>query len=162
MIKNNPSITGDPRVDDTRAQMEHRATWLYFLTEEAEKNGLKMDDFARQAIFNCGCFHKERFGSTEDFKDYCTRVFTKPLMKVFEQDVEITDEELVAKFHYCPLVNAWAKQTDDQEKIMHLCDVAMDGDRGIFSDEGYDFNIEGTIAQGCEYCTIRVKNTKGE
>ena len=160
MSNNIPSITDDVRVNDVRAQMEHRAAWLYWLTEEAAKKGLSADDFARQAIFNCGCFNKQKFGSADDFADYCNKVFFDALKPVFEQDVNINDEEMIVKFHYCPLVASWRKLTDDQEKIKHLCDIAMDGDRGIFSHEGYDFRIEGTIAEGCDVCTIHVLNTK--
>ena len=34
--------------------MEHRAFWLYLLTDEAEKRGLDPKDFASAAVTRCG------------------------------------------------------------------------------------------------------------
>lgn len=36
-------------------------------------------------------------------------------------------------FHHCPLVAGWQRVTDDEELIERYCDIAMEGDRGIFS-----------------------------
>ena len=43
---------------------------------------------------------------------------------------------------------AWQKQTDDPEHIKLLCDMAMDGDRGMFSDPSLEFHLDQTIAGG--------------
>lgn len=151
--------TDDNHITDFRSAIEHRATWMYLLIEEAKKNGLD-PEFARKAIFECGCFHKSNKPQTDDLKEYCDSVFTDIGRKAFEQVVEITDDEYRVDFHYCPLVSAWQKQTDNPEAIELLCDMAMDGDRGLFSNPNFEFHLDQTIAQGCEKCIVRVKKKK--
>ena len=41
------------------------------------------------------------------------------------------DGKLSVDFHYCPLVAAWKKLGATDEECAVLCDIAMDGDRGI-------------------------------
>ena len=65
-------------------------------------------------------------------------------------------------FHYCPLVAAWQKQTDDPGYIKLLCDMAMDGDRGMFSDPSLEFHLDQTIAGGCDSCIVRVTPKEGK
>ena len=44
----------DPELQDYRGQLEHRALWLLLLCREAEKHGLKWEDFACDAIAENG------------------------------------------------------------------------------------------------------------
>lgn len=44
----------NPLVVKIRELLEHRAFWLYLLTDEAEKRGLDPTDFASAAISRCG------------------------------------------------------------------------------------------------------------
>lgn len=78
--------------------------------------------------------------------------------KVFEMEiVENTKDKLYIDFHYCPLVSAWQKLGVEVEDIPLLCDIAMDGDRGICSKmDGYEFNLGKVIAQGDGICEIRI------
>ena len=39
-------------------------------------------------------------------------------------------------------------------------DIAMEGDRGIAEGAGLDFELEGTLAEGCKCCTLRYKTRK--
>lgn len=160
MIKNNPSDRGQ-NIEDLRNAIEHRATWFYYLIEEAQKRGLDID-FAREAIINCGCFHgKNKFTQTDDMKKFAAEFVTDNVKNIFEMDTQVTDEELKIEFHYCPLVAAWKKLTNDEEKIATLCDIAMDGDRGISSQfDAFEFHLGKTIAKGesiCEVCFKKVK-----
>lgn len=157
MIKNEPKTRDDKAVNEVRAQIEHRAQWLYFLLTEAEKNGVD-PEFAKKAIFNCGCLKKLSPEDLSHFREIYTSVF-EDMPPIFEQVAEVTDKELLLKMYYCPLVAGWKKVTDDEEEIKQLCDIAMYGDRGMFSTEGLQFNLESTIADGCECCTVRVVNT---
>jgi hypothetical protein len=76
-------------------------------------------------------------------------------------DVDVTDEELKIEFHYCPLVAAWKKLTNDEEKIATLCDIAMDGDRGIASEfDSFEFELGKTIAKGDKICEVCFRKTK--
>lgn len=160
MIKNTANIN-DKHTEDLRAAIEHRATWFYFLIEEAEKRGLDIQ-FARDAIRHCGCFHGEnKFPKTEDIKEFAAAFATDQVQKVFEMDVKTTEEELNVEFHYCPLVAAWKKLTDDETKISTLCDIAMDGDRGIISKyDKFSFELGDTIAKGDNTCQVSIKKIK--
>lgn len=160
MIKNVPSIS-EKHTDDLRQAFEHRATWFYFLIDEAEKRGIDTQ-FARDAIHKCGCFHGEnKFPKTDDIKEFAAAFATEQVKKVFEMDVKTTDEELNIEFHYCPLVAAWKKLTNDEVKISKLCDIAMDGDRGIISKfDKFTFELGNTIANGNETCQVLIKKNK--
>ena len=157
MITNKPTIK-DEKTDDLRSAFEHRATWFYYLIDEAVKNGLDMD-FARKAIFRCGCFHGENnLPRTNDIKTFTDAFATEKVKNIFEMDVKNTDKELSIDFHYCPLVEAWQKLTGNEEKIAHLCDIAMDGDRGIIEKyDEFEFELGKTIAKGDDVCQIRIR-----
>ena len=163
MITNNPTITNDAMVNNVRAAIEHRATWFELLIEAAMEKGLEID-FAKSAIFKCGCFHgNNKFPQTSSLKEF-TDAFADELgKKVFEMKTTMNPEETEFKieFGYCPLVAAWKKQTNDEEFIAKLCDIAMDGDRGIISTyPEFQFELGKTIAQGhscCEVCIRKVK-----
>jgi len=158
MIKNEASDKGK-HIGDLRAAFEHRATWFYLLIEEAKKQGLD-DNFARDAIRACGCFHGEnKFTKTDDLEAFAKEFANENVINIFEMEIlKSSAEELSIDFHYCPLVNAWQKLTGDEAKIDTLCDIAMDGDRGIadvFSD--FEFSLGKTIAKGDGVCEIRFK-----
>jgi|SRR5690554_666297 len=155
-IKNKAKID-EGHINDLRGAFEHRATWFYLLLDEARKKGLDCDDFARDAIFKCGCFHgNNKFSNTDDLKKFAGEFAGEMAKKVFEMDVvELTDHKFVVEFHYCPLVAAWLKMTDNEEEIAHLCDIAMDGDRGILSTfNKFKFDLQKTIASGGDVCRV--------
>lgn len=160
MITNNPSDRGQ-HIEDLRNAIEHRATWFYYLIEEAQKRGLELD-FAKDAIMNCGCFHgKNKYTQTDDLKVFAPEFITDNVKNIFEMDLDVTDEELNIEFHYCPLVSAWKKLTNDEEKIATLCDIAMDGDRGIATAfDAFEFELGKTIAKGDDICEVKFKKVK--
>lgn len=160
MITNNPSDRGQ-HITDLRNAIEHRATWFYYLVEAAQKRGLDID-FAREAIMNCGCFHGQtKYTQTDDLKVFAPEFITENVKNIFEMDVNVTDEELNIEFHYCPLVAAWKKLTNDEEKIATLCDIAMDGDRGIATAfDAFEFELGKTIAKGDCICEVKFKKVK--
>ncbi len=155
-ITNNPK-KHDEHTDHLRAAIEHRATWMYLLMDEARKKGLDWDDFARKAIFKCGQFHgNTKFTQTDDLRQLAGEFTVDTYKKVFDMEiVELTDERFIVEFNYCPLVNGWLKQTDNEEEIDTLCDIAMDGDRGVVDTfPAFDFDLQGTIAGGEKVCHL--------
>jgi len=57
-----------------------------------------------------------------------------PARMVFEMKIlACTDDQLDIDFHYCPLVAAWQSHGVTDEQIAKLCDISMQGDRGIAS-----------------------------
>ena len=157
MITNKPDIVGDKKTDDLRAAIEHRATWFYLMIEAAKKKGLDAS-FAREAVFNCGCFHGEnKYPRTDDIKTFSDAFANENVVRIFEMDVRTTDRALDIEFHYCPLVEAWKKLGVSDEDMPELCDIAMEGDRGIVSRYGaFDFKLGKTIAQGNRVCEISI------
>jgi hypothetical protein len=164
MIKNEAKIKED-HIRNIRGAFEHRATWFYFLLDEARKKGLDWDDFARKAIRRTGLFHGDRrFKKTEDLEEFARQFASDLGRQLFEMEVwEASADRFVVEFNYCPLVNAWLKLTDDEKEIAHLCDIAMDGDRGIISTfPGFNFELEQTIAAGGNVCRLVITKDKKE
>ncbi len=161
-------ITNEPKIDQDdingiRKALEHRATWFYLLLAEAKKNGLDWETIGRPAIRACGGIHGKRIvdncSDISDVRKFAEQFADETGQKVFEMETIKNDgDNLSLDFHYCPLVSAWKKLGCTDEEIVTLCDIAMDGDRGIISQcEGYCFELESTIAAGAPVCKIRIK-----
>ncbi len=94
----------------------------------------------------------------EDLREFAKVFADETTRKVFEMEFKETSEKaLHIDFHYCPLVAAWKKAGASNEDIALLCDIAMDGDRGIVSRfDGYSFELGDVIAKGEPICQIRI------
>ncbi|OHT16999.1 hypothetical protein TRFO_41377 [Tritrichomonas foetus] len=164
IVKNQPRYKNS-LLQAIRGTLEHRAMWLALLVEEAEKKGLKPEEYAGAAIKKCGCIQgKELVDKTKgktSLKGLKKNLFTIPAQFVFEMKIlESTDDNLSIDFHYCPLVAAWQKMGLSDEKIAQLCDIAMDGDRGIASQYGCKLNLGKVISKGEDICQIRFERTE--
>lgn len=74
---------------------------------------------------------------------------------------ELNEDEFIIEMNYCPLVSGWLKQTDNEEDIDHLCDIAMDGDRGIIDQfPSFHFDLQSTIAKGDSVCRVVISKKK--
>ncbi len=83
-INNIPKTKAEERIRDIRAAIEHRATWFYFLLDEAEKAGANWEKIGRNAIFRCGCFHGDnKFTPTSDLKAFADEFANENVKKVF-------------------------------------------------------------------------------
>lgn len=161
VIKNQPSkYLDDVTTTAVRGAIEHRATWFYLLLDEARKRGLQWDTFARDAVSRCGHFHgqkkiKENCADYEDMTKFLEVFIGQEQAKVLELEIlDKSQDHLLLDFHYCPLVAAWEKLGCSQEDMEMLCDIAMDGDRGIANEVGFDFKILKKIAEGHDTCRI--------
>ena len=159
IIKNEAKIK-NPLIVAVREQLEHRALWMYLLCDEANKKGLKAEEYAPAAIRRCGEYQgallKEKGGMGNSLKGLKKALFGFFAQKVFEMDIlRCDDDHLDIDFHYCPLVKAWQKQGCSDEEIALLCDHAMCGDRGIGSCFGCELDLPQTIAKGGDTCQIR-------
>lgn len=142
-----------------RGTLEHRATWLYLLLKEAEKKGIQWEEIGYPAIKVCGNMHGRELielGRTSSLKGLKKKLFTLPAQIVFDMKIlESTDQKLFIDFGYCPLVGAWQKIGCTDEEIARLCDIAMEGDRGIAESYGGKLELGETIANGFQKCQIR-------
>jgi hypothetical protein len=159
-IKNSPKYN-NKIIKAVRGTLEHRATWLYLLLDEAEKRGISTEDFAKAAIMRCGCFQGDQLiaeAGTNSLKGLKEKLFNLPARMVFEMKIlTCTDDQLDIDFHYCPLVAAWQSHGVAEEQIAKLCDIAMQGDRGIARSFGCELELGETIAKGYGKCEIRFK-----
>ena len=123
-VKNEPKYKNGI-LQAIRAQLEHRAFWLYLLCDEAKKRGLDPRDFASDAVKRCGLSQGAELvkkGRTDSLKGLRKTLFTKPAQLVFEMKIiESTDDKLSIDFHYCPLVKAWQNAGCSDEEIAMLC-----------------------------------------
>ncbi|GAA0179927.1 hypothetical protein SH2C18_27140 [Clostridium sediminicola] len=163
-IKNEAKINDEVLVNEVRAAIEHRATWMGLICDEAKKAGWDWEAIGRAAISRCGHFHGINFN--EKREDDSVPAFNKAFLtdlgkKLFEMEItNCSEDQLDVTFHYCALVNAWQKQGFDRETIKTFCDMAMDGDRGIAAENGLDFELGKTIANGDGVCTLCFKKQK--
>jgi len=159
-IKNIPKYN-NKIINAVRGLLEHRATWLYFLLDEIQKRGINPEDIAKSAVMRCGCFHGDQLiakAGTRSLKGLKKALFTWPARLIFEMKIRAcTDDRLDIDFYYCPLVAAWQSQGATDEQIAKLCDIAMQGDRGIAGSFGCELQLSETIANGHSKCEIRFK-----
>lgn len=158
----NKTTIDEPIINAIRSAIEHRATWFSLLLDEVKKDGPDMEKIGRAAVFKCGCFHGlqklENCIDAEDMREFLKVFADDTVQKVFEMEVvQNTEDQLSIDFHYCPLVAAWQKLGVSEEDLPLLCDIAMEGDRGIISEfPSYQFQLNGTIAEGDSVCRIRI------
>lgn len=158
-ITNTANITEEEKVNINRGAIEHRATWMGLIYKEALEAGADAEAICRRAIRTCGNIHGDGFHAMCENPDSCkdfAEVFLHELgRKTFEMEVqEPTDDAVHIDFHYCALVNAWQKLGFDNETCEKLCDIAMDGDRGIAESMGMTLDLTDTIAKGCAACKL--------
>jgi len=158
LIKNEAKIN-EEKININRAQIEHRATWMGLIFDEAVKAGVDAEGILRRAIRRCGNIHGEIFkaqcANPESCVDFRHAFLGDIGVKTFEmENIEASEDELKVEFNYCALVSAWKKLGFDDERIALLCDIAMDGDRGIAEAMGLKLNLTDTIAKGCSKCKL--------
>jgi hypothetical protein len=150
---------------EVRKAIEHRATWMYLLLKEARERGLEWDEFARPAIFQTGCLgglaRRERMSDPNSLVEFAAVFPGETSQNVFAMEFLVKDDDQYQiDFHYCPLVSAWEKLGASPEEIEQLCDIAMDGDRGMASQfPAFKFSLGKTIAAGDEVCQIRFEKS---
>ena len=90
-VVNEPRIK-NPLIKAIRELLEHRALWLYLLTDEAAKAGADPAAFAPAAVKRCGLFQGAELvakgGGTNSLKSLKKGLFGKPAQMVFEMDVK--------------------------------------------------------------------------
>ena len=162
-IKNMPGSADGNSVDEAaevnRAQIEHRATWMALIYDEMIKAGIDAEPIIRRAIKRCGHIHggniKKRCADPGNCEDFRKAFLSGLVIKTFDmRPINVDKNSLSVDFHYCALVNAWKKLGLDDKTCELLCDMAMDGDRGIAEAMGLEFDLGRTIAQGCPDCKL--------
>lgn len=87
--------------------------------------------------------------------EMCAFSFNELMKKVFIMDPVTSDENNAdAYLNYCPLVASWQKMDFSDEDIDLLCDMVMEGDRGVADANGFKLHLGSTIGSGCDKCNI--------
>ncbi|MBQ2657627.1 MAG: L-2-amino-thiazoline-4-carboxylic acid hydrolase [Erysipelotrichaceae bacterium] len=165
-IKNEAHVTDDALVNVRRAAIEHRGKWAAAIYKEAEAEGIDLAPIMRKAIHKVGVEAGEKEKKDFEGKDLnaetYARYFTgKAQSNTFEKKlVSANEDEAVVTLNYCALLKAWQKMGLSDEECALMCDIAMEGDRGIAEGLGLDFDLEGSLADGCECCTLHYKTRK--
>jgi len=159
-IKNKADYVENEKINAVRAAIQHRATWMGLMFLEMEAAGVDAEKITRAAVKKTGLMHGEMYkaksAKPEDVSSFKEVFLTEDGVNIFEMDINSYDEKHVdIDFNYCALVDAWMKLGIDDEKIALLCDIAMDGDRGIAEAMGYEFELTDTIAKSCETCKVK-------
>ena len=160
-IKNKPGPV-DRVAEVNRAQIEHRATWMGLIYDEMKKAGIDAEPIIRRAIKRTGHMHgediKKRCADPNDCVDFRKAFLSELVVHSFDmRPINAEKKSLNVDFHYCALVSAWQKLGFDDKTCDLLCDMAMDGDRGIAEVMGLDFKLGDTIAKGCESCQLHFR-----
>ena len=165
-VKHNEPKFTDPATMACRGAVEHRATWMALLYEQAKEQGADAEKMCREAIRKCGHIHGDNMykplcEDPDSAADFGRAFFSGQGAKNMEIDVlESSHDSLVAEFRQCPLVQAWEKLGYKGKELELLCDMAMDGDRNIAKAMGFDFHLGDTIADGCPTCQVRFSRKK--
>jgi hypothetical protein len=153
----------DTKTDETgevnRAQIEHRALWMALMYDEMVKAGVDAEGVMRKAIRRCGHIHgealKEKCKNPADCGELSKVFLSGLVVKTFDmRPIEAAKDSLNVDFHYCALVAAWQKLGLDDKTCALLCDIAMEGDRGIAEVMGLKLELPQTIAGGCPVCKL--------
>jgi hypothetical protein len=148
-----------------RAQIEHRATWMGLIYAEMVKAGIDAEPIIRRAIMRCGRIHGENIrkkcADPKNCEDFRQAFLSDLVIKTFTMEPIRADLDNVhVDFHYCALVTAWQKLGFDDKTCELLCDMAMDGDRGIAEVMGLTLDLNETIAKGCADCKLHFRKPK--
>ncbi len=152
----------EEKVTVNRAQIEHRATWMALIYDEMVKAGVEdAEGIVRRAIRRTGHFHGQRLLARRESLTDCS-AFQKEFLgeeetlvpQTFKMKLRADEDNCYADFHYCALLSAWKKLGFDDETCALLCDMAMDGDRGIAEEIGIRLELTDTLAKGCETCKL--------
>lgn len=165
-IKNEPRITNKADNNTLRSQMEQRAQWLSYILDEAEAKGVDIDDICRDAIYKVGCLRgadivknaKDK-GDLVEVSEYFRN---HPNYIAFEKEiVEATPDHLEIRHYHCPLVSGWQKAGKDEATISKLCEIAMRGDFGMFTNvKDAKLTLASTLADGDDCCTLILDRDK--
>ena len=164
MIQNTPN-TVDETVQVNRTQIEHRATWMALIYDEMQKAGIDAEPIIRKAIRRTGRIHGENLkakcadpSNCEDFeKAFLGGEHSIGPRTFHMKDIRADHDNVTVNFNYCALVNAWQKLGFDDKTIDLLCDMAMEGDRGIADAMGLTLDLGDTIAKGRAHCDLHFK-----
>ena len=161
MIRNIP-LVNDTLTREIRFENERRGMIYIQMVRHAEKYGLDREQYARAAVNRIGRDNARGFQTHYDYlPDFVLGFMNEGLISQFRPELmEMTDDEALVHFHYCPMLGGMTRMSDDASELELLCDCAMETDRGLTDQIGIDFELGGTIANGCDTCQLHFKKRR--
>lgn len=152
-------MINDTLSKEVRFENERRGMIYYQMVKYAEKHGLDKETYARASVNRIGRDNSRLYKeSYESLPDFVYGFMNEGLISQFRPElVHMTDEEALVEFHYCPMLGGFCQMTADKQEIELLCDCAMETDRGLTAQLGFDFTLGNTIANGCDTCQLLFK-----
>ncbi len=153
---------GEEIVEAVRGAIEFRATWMALIFDEMRKAGVDAEGIIRRAITRCGEEidgpKVQKIAEEKNVEVDGTIIhqfsFRELMQKCFCMTTSCDKDNANAFLHYCPLVHAWQKMGFSDEDIALLCDMTMNGDRGVAKANGFKLDLPCTIGGGDETCNI--------
>lgn len=163
IIHNNPNPC-EEKIQINRNQIEHRATWLGLIYDEMIRaNVPDAEQILRRAISRCGHIHGARIVAQCEEPENCAALAKIFIGTVGESvgpctfnilGVTADHDHVRSEVGYCALLAAWQKLGFDDKTCALLCDIAMDGDRGIANEMGLGLDMEKCLATGDDVCAL--------
>ena len=132
----------------------------YLTKKEAERQGIDLTPVSKavqkESSVAMAQEIRSRMEDPANVGEFIEKMFKGPIgYEAYEVDVvSKSPESADLEYHYCPLVQAWQSLGLSDEEIAQLCDSAMEGDRIMAEEMGYDIDIQKTIANGDGVCKI--------
>lgn len=102
---------------------------------------------------------KAAYKPNDSFEVKASKICPEDIGKyAYEVDVETGDNTIVCTGHTCVLVDTWKKLGFSDAMCIDLCDIAMEGDRGVAEVNDLAFDLEKSIARGDTTCRFVYKN----
>ena len=164
-IKNVAHLLDDEKINIRRGAIEQRGRWACGIYHEAKADGMDIELAMRRAIskigYESGLKEKAKLGGDITAGKYGRYFCTKAQNQTFEKKVILDEEDhFECSLNYCPLLKAWQEMGCDDETCALLCDIAMEGDRGIAKGLGLDFELKSTLAEGADCCHLVYRTKK--
>lgn len=165
-IHNVPHVTDNEVNNVRRAAIEQRGRWQAGFYLEAKAEGIDLEPIMKKAIHKIGVAsgQKEKANFTEEpltARTYGRYFTTRGIPETFEKKTVLDEQdEYHVTLNYCPLLKAWQEMGADDATCATLCDIAMEGDKGIAEGLGLDFELGDTLAKGGSCCQLCYKTRK--
>ena len=138
--------------------IRQRAIWFHLLLEAAAAQGCDIEKLTDDAIFQYGVGVSANEPGDEPLDLLHHMCGPGPFWEMFEKEIISEGEDTcVAKFHRCPLVDAWREYGLSDQRIDCLCNLANKGDFGRASNFHHaKLDFPKRIGGGDPYCELLI------
>jgi hypothetical protein len=137
-----------------------RGEYLYFIYNELKEEigAERAESILSRAIRRYGQRLGKNIGPLKEADDLFDRLEKGNPPGVFERHFKVRNhDESVMQLDRCPLVEAWRDLGCSSKEIQTLCNIAMEGDFGIFDGESVEMALESSIGKGDTCCIMKIR-----